>query len=190
MRHFSFAFVVLLACNGLPGPAGPQGPVGPTGPTGSPGPAGADGPRGPAGGPLVLVRDGAGASLGPSYGINGAFVTLRRQVGATTYWVTQNVYTARVAPLVDIFFDASNCSGNRFVRVDDGAAPGFVVGDYLGSGAAYLVEGPQSSFFAQSRQRSADGVCETNTNINGVYLPVLADSTLATTPVPFTLELQ
>jgi hypothetical protein len=136
------------------------------------------------------VRDGAGASLGPSYGINGAFVTLRRQVGATTYWVTQNVYTARVAPLVDIFFDASNCSGNRFVRVDDGAAPGFVVGDYLGSGAAYLVEGPQSSFFAQSRQRSADGVCETNTNINGVYLPVLADSTLATTPVPFTLELQ
>lgn len=136
------------------------------------------------------MRDGAGTSLGPSYGINGAYVTLRRQVGATTYWVTQNVYTARVAPLVDIFFDANNCAGNRFVNVNDGTAPGFVVGDYLGSGAAYLVQGPQSSFFAQSRRRSTDGVCEATTNLNGVYLPVLPDSTLPATPVPFTLEPQ
>jgi hypothetical protein len=122
--------------------------------------------------------------------MNGAYVTLRRQVGASTYWVTQNVYTARVAPSLDIYFDSTNCTGNRFVRVDEGAAPGFAFGNVRTSSTAYLVGSPERQLFAQSRQFAVDGTCDPNTNISGIYLPVMVDTTLGATPVPFTLEPQ
>jgi hypothetical protein len=67
-----------FACNGADGSQGPQGPSGPIGPQGAAGPQGATGPQGLQGpqgpeGPTapggILVRDGNGADLGPSYGL-------------------------------------------------------------------------------------------------------------------------
>jgi hypothetical protein len=122
--------------------------------------------------------------------MNGAHVTLRRQVGSATYWVSQNVYTARLVPMLDIYFDAANCSGDAWISVRDGSAPGFAVGSYAGASNAYLVQATQFRFTALSRLRAADGSCEASTSITDDFLRVVVDTTLIATPLPFTLEPQ
>ena len=189
MRYFSMVLLfVAFGCNG--GQRGPAGPEGPEGPIGPQGPAGAEGPQGPAGGPLVLVRDGTGTLLGPSYGVNAGYVTLRRQIGNDTYWVTQNVRSARISPNLDVYFDGSGCTGNAWVDVQAGAVPGFAVQNFRGSSNAFLVQSNESRFTAVSRSRASDGFCETSISATRDFLQVLVDTTLVETPVPLALEVQ
>lgn len=105
----------------------------------------------------------------------------------TTYWVTQNIHTGRVTPNLDIYYGQNGCTGPAYVNAQDGAVPGWAVGnDRLGE-EAYLVQEGDQGLTALSRRPAPDGSCESPIARPGAYQPVVLDTTLSAA-APLTLE--
>lgn len=202
MRLTLYATLVLLsmtACDGgKTGPQGPAGPVGPTGPVGPAGPRGADGAngtdgaRGPAGGPLLIVKNANGETLGPSFGYSRGAVMLREQDPVTPtsfYWVSRNVTSGRLANNIDVYSQSINCGAAVYV-LPEGIAVREIVANF---DRVLQVVTNDTTQDLLSVRRGATGLCENLSPAvdNATVLAVVAtDRVPMTRPAPFTLTVE
>jgi len=159
----------LLASKGSDGAPGQAGAPGQQGPPGSPGAPGQQGSAGPAGGPLLLVKDGSGATVSPAYFFNGQDVMTYEPVG-----------TGGARYFVYRFLDMGDAAGESLYyeptanpAPDCSGAPRMAYGgvDAVRNGPSFYqrVAGSAANL-ALASQRTPGGSCQVTTLVGATYL--------------------
>ena len=183
---------------GSTGPQGPQGPQGIQGPEGPRGPQGIEGPQGPAG-PKFVVVDSNQTVLGPflqmlnennaTFGVGIAYFNTGSQ------WVPISVYTNRLGwhPNIDLYFDASGCTGTAYARGGGPTTTLLPVSAYfvLPDGITLAQVDLSQPAAANLRSRmSADGTCYNNQSTTSTIYSLIPIATLPATIPPYSVTIQ